>query len=110
MAKHILDYGKNKGLISDKSDNVINQDQVSPSDSGEVPPNVNAESSNGDSGEVHDKLFAKVDLSLTLDLDFSGVADLGSPERLEYENQITADFSKLWGLNKIVLLLKPSAQ
>ena len=69
--------------------------------------NDNAGSSKEDSeGAVHDKLLAKVDSSLTLDLDFSDVAELGSPERLEYENQITADFSQTLGIKQDRFIVK----
>ena len=69
MAKHILDHGKNKKLISDKSEITISQHKVSIINSGKAPLNDNAGSSKEDSeGAVHDKLLAKVDSSLTLDL------------------------------------------
>ena len=50
--------------------------------------------------------MAKVDSSLTLDLDFSDVAKLGSPERREYENQITADFSQTLGIKQDRFIVK----
>ena len=98
-------------MISDKSEITISQHKVSIINSGKAPLNDNAGSSKEDSeGAVHDKLLAKVDSSLTLDLDFSDVAKVGSPEDANMNTKLPQTFPNLWGLNKIVLLLQPSAQ